>query len=152
MKLRRRTRTDCGRVDRNGASQAQSNEDHRPYVLAKRSTITSWSTVSNAAERSSRPSNSWTIYVERYKIIKTPMNSNKFTELQSKNSDLKIKNVKSLGFIKWAWLHGINHITKNHLPSWKPSCIMKQICRPTLQLLPSEIGGSYKFVAWTSYC
>src|SRR6218665_1971881 len=29
MKLRRRTRTDCDRVDKNGASQAQSNEDHK---------------------------------------------------------------------------------------------------------------------------
>src|SRR6218665_1644098 len=60
MKLRRRKPIACDRVDKNGASQAQSNEDHRPYVLAKRSTSTtsSWSTVSNAAERSSRLSNS----------------------------------------------------------------------------------------------
>jgi len=35
-------------------------------------------------------------YVERYKIIATVMNSNKFTEfdMKIKNSDLKIKNLK----------------------------------------------------------
>jgi len=37
-------------------------------------------------------------YVERYEIIATPINSNKFTEfdMKSKNSDLKIKNLKNL--------------------------------------------------------
>jgi len=38
------------------------------------------------------------MYVERYKIIATPMNSTKFTEfdIESKNSDLKIKRPKRL--------------------------------------------------------
>ena len=37
-------------------------------------------------------------YVERYEIIATPMNSNKFTEfdMKSKNSDLKRKKPKNL--------------------------------------------------------
>jgi len=38
------------------------------------------------------------MYVERYKIIATPMNSNKFTEFDMKNinSGLKIKKPKNL--------------------------------------------------------
>jgi len=36
-------------------------------------------------------------YVERYEILATPINSNKFTkfDMKSKNSDLKIKHLKT---------------------------------------------------------
>src|SRR6218665_654276 len=41
MKLRRRTPIVCGRVGRNGASQAQSNEDHKSSPSALHTTYTS---------------------------------------------------------------------------------------------------------------